>query len=311
MTFLPGDPEFQHLFGVAYRLLGSAQDAEDAIQEGQIRWQELPDGDRELIRAPLAWLTRVVSRICLDQLGSARARREQYVGIWLPEPVPGQIDPLVSTARSRDASDPADAVTRDESVSMALLVVMEKLSPGERVALILHDVFGVPFGEIATIVDRSPEACRQLASAGRRHVRSGSRFSASGPERDSVVAAFVRACMGGDLLALAQVLDPNVVSRADGGGLVSAGTRPIRGLDRVARLLVGLVRRGLPGDPDITWRLAPVNGQTGLVIEAGGAIVSVIDLAIRDGRVVELATVVNPDKLTRWNQAAPSGPVIG
>lgn len=307
MTFLPGDPEYQHLFGVAYRLLGSAQDAEDAIQEGQIRWQQLPEADRALIREPLAWLTRVVSRICLDQLGSARARREQYAGIWLPEPLPGQIDdPLVSSATARDASDPAEAVTRDESVSMALLVVMEKLSPGERVALILHDVFGVPFGEIATIVDRSPEACRQLASAGRRHVRSGPRFSPSGPERDRVVAAFARACMGGDLLALAQVLDPDVVSRADGGGLVPAGSRPIHGVERVARLLVGLVRRGFPGDPDISWRFAPVNGQTGLIVEASGAVIGVMDLAVRDGRVAELAMVINPDKLTRWDRVADS-----
>lgn len=312
MTFLPGDPKYQHLFGVAYRLLGSAQDAEDAIQEGQIRWQQLPDGDRDLIREPLAWLTRVVSRICLDQLGSARTRREQYAGIWLPEPVPGRIEPLVSTAGSRDASDPADAVTLDESVSMALLVVMEKLSPGERVALILHDVFGVSFGEIATIVDRSPEACRQLASAGRRHVRSRPRFSASGPERDSVVAAFARACTGGDLLALAQVLDPDVVSRADGGGLVPAGSRPIHGVERVARLLVGLVRRGFPGDPDISWRFAPVNGQTGLIVEASGAVIGVMDLAVRDGRVAELAMVINPDKLTRWDRGAgPASPATG
>lgn len=304
MTFLPGDPEYQHLFGVAYRLLGSAQDAEDAIQDGQIRWQQLPDGDRALIREPLAWLTRVVSRICLDQLGSARVRRERYAGIWLPEPVPGRIDPLLSSASVRAAGDPADAVTRDESVSMALLVVMEQLNPGERVALILHDVFGLPFAEIATIVGRSPDACRQLASTARRHVRSGPRFAASGTDRDRVVAAFARACMGGDLVALAQVLDPDVVSRSDGGGIVSAGTRPIHGLERVARLLVGLVRRGLPGEPAITWRLAPVNGRTGLVIEASGAVVSVIDLAVRDGRVAELAAVANPDKLTRWQGAA-------
>ena len=300
MTFLPGDPEYRHLFGVAYRLLGSAQDAEDTIQEGQIRWQQLPDGDRALIREPLAWLTRVVSRICLDQLGSARARREQYAGIWLPEPIPGRIGAMASAATVRDAGDPADAVTLDESVSMALLVVMEKLTPGERVALVLHDVFGVPFGEIATIVGRSPEACRQLASAARRHVRAGPRFTADGPERDRVVAAFAHACTGGDLMALTQVLDPDVVSRSDGGGIVAAGTRPIHGVERVARLLVGLARRGVTEGLDVAWRPAPVNGRTGLIVEANGAIVGVVDLAIRDGRVAELATVVNPDKLTRW-----------
>lgn len=300
MTFLPGDAEYQRLFGVAYRLLGSAQDAEDAIQDGQIRWQQLPDADRALIREPLAWLTRVVSRICLDQLGSARVRREQYAGIWLPEPLPDRIDPMMSTATVRDASDPADAVTMDESVSMALLVMMEKLSPGERVALVLHDVFGLPFGEIATIVDRSPEACRQLASAARRHVRSGPRFMADGPDRDRVVAAFARACTGGDLVALAQVLDPNVVSLSDGGGIIPAGSRPIRGVERVARLLVGLVRRGESEGLDVIWRPAPVNGRTGLIVEANGAVVGVVDLAIHDGRVAELATVVSPVKLARW-----------
>lgn len=310
MTFVPGDPEYQHLFGVAYRLLGSAQDAEDAIQEGQIRWQQLPDGDRALIRKPLAWLTRVVSRLCLDQLGSARARREQYAGIWLPEPLPGRIDSLLSTASVQAAGDPADAVTQEESVSIALLVVMEQLSPGERVALILHDVFGLAFVDIATIVGRNPEACRQLASTARRHVRSGPRYSASGPERDRVVAAFAHACMGGDLLALAEVLDPNVVSRSDGGGLVSAAARSIHGVDRVARLLAGLIRHGVPEESNFTWRLAPVNGRTGLIVEASGAVVGVVDLAIRDDRVAELATVVNPEKLVQWQTDVESAALI-
>ena len=300
MTFAPGDPEYRHLFGVAYRLLGSAQDAEDAIQDGLIRWQQLSETDRGLIREPLAWLTRVVSRICLDQLGSARARREQYAGIWLPEPLPGPGDPLVSDGTAAAASDPADAVTRDESVSMALLLVMEQLSPGERVALVLHDVFGLPFGEIGRIVDRSPDACRQLASTARRHIRSRPRFTASGPERDRVVAAFAQACMGGDLGALAEVLDPDVVSRGDGGGVVPAGTRPIHGLVRVARLLTGLRRSGLIPDAGIAWELAPINGQTGIVVLNHGTVYAVIDVAVRDGLVAELATVVAPDKLRRW-----------
>ena len=315
MTYAPVDPGYRHLFGVAYRLLGSADDAEDAIQETQIRWRQLPERDRTLIREPLAWQTRVLSRICLDQLGSARARREQYAGVWLPDPVPGTLDVLVSDGTAEAARDPADAVTRAESVSSALLLVMEQLSPAERVALVLHDVFGLPFIEIAGIVDRSPDATRQLASAARRHLRTRPRYTASGPDRDRVVAAFAAACLGGDIHALARVLAPDVVSRGDGGGVVPAGTRPIHGIERVTRLLLGLARNGLSADAELDWWLAPVSGQTGIIMADRGTVIAAISLAVHGGQVAELASVVAPDKLRRWQglsrPAMPEATVSG
>ncbi|WP_157157473.1 RNA polymerase sigma factor SigJ [Diaminobutyricimonas sp. LJ205] len=292
-VFAPGSAEYRQLFGVSYRLLGSTHDAEDAVQEGLARWQELTADQQAEIREPVAWLTTVVSRISLDVLGSARARRENYTGIWLPEPVLGSAgvaDPL----HSNRFTDPEDAVTLDESVSLALLVAMEQLTPGERVSLILHDVFGLPFAEIAEIVGRSPDACRQLASTARRHVRAGRRFEVPGPDRDRVVQAFAAACLGGDIRALVSVLDPDVVSRADGGEHVNAAKRTLTGADAVARYLLGLVSKyGADGTASIEL----VNGRTGIVLRTAGQVTGVLDLGVVDGRVAEIALVVNPEKL--------------
>ena len=218
--FAAGTPGHRQLFGIAYRMLGSVHDAEDALQEGFRRWQELTAEQRSLIREPVAWLTRVISRICLDELGTARARRESYTGFWLPEPVlgsaAGAIGGAVGACRCvgcprSQAADPADVVTLDESVSMALLVAMEQLSPAERVSLILHDVFGVPFAEIADIVGRTPEASRQLATSARRNIRRQPRFDVQGAERDRVVLAFAKACRDGD------VVGPRRGSRSERG----------------------------------------------------------------------------------------------
>lgn len=296
MNFARGSRDYEQLFGVAYRMLGSAYDAEDTVQDAVVRWQSLTDAERAQIREPLAWMTRVVGRICLDQLGSARARRESYAGIWLPEPVPGTVGP----AASARPSDPADAVTLDESVSMALLRAMESLTPGERVALILHDVFGMPFAEIGDIVGRTPEACRQLASTARRHLRSEPRFETDDAQRERVVQAFAAACATGDLEALSAVLAPDVVSRADGGGLAGVARMPVVGADRVARYLLGIIRRGETSGLTIDFRFATVNNATGLVISTDGRVAAVIDLAVVDGRVHEIALVVNPDKLAAW-----------
>ncbi|WP_167137819.1 RNA polymerase sigma factor SigJ [Diaminobutyricimonas sp. TR449] len=292
-VFAPGSAEYRQLFGVSYRLLGSTHDAEDAVQEGLARWQELTADQQAEIREPVAWLTTVVSRISLDVLGSARARHENYTGIWLPEPVLGSAgvaDPL----HSNRFTDPEDAVTLDESVSLALLVAMEQLTPGERVSLILHDVFGLPFAEIAEIVGRSPAACRQLASTARSHVRAGRRFEVPGPDRDRVVQAFAAACLGGDIRALVAVLDPDVVSRADGGEHVNAAKRTLTGADPVARYLLGLVSKyGADGTASIEL----VNGRTGIVLRTAGQVTGVLDLGVVDGRVAEIALVVNPEKL--------------
>ena len=289
-------PGYGHLFGVAYRILGSVHDAEDVVQEGLARWHALPDDARERVREPLAWLTRVVSRIGLDQLRSARARREAYTGIWLPEPVVGSPVGAVGGTGAAPAT-PEDAVTLDESVSIALLTAMERLTPGERVSLILHDVFGVPFGEVADIVGRTPEACRQLATTARRNLRSRPRFAPHGAERDHVVRAFARACLDGDVAALAGVLDPAVVSRSDGGENVHAARKTIVGASAVAPFLLGVLatasRHGRVFDSSVEL----VNGRSGIVLREGGLVTGVIDLAVTDGKVAEVAIMVNPDKL--------------
>jgi RNA polymerase sigma-70 factor, ECF subfamily len=300
----PAPDNRERLFAIAYRMLGSAHDAEDAVQEALLRWERLPPDGRAEIRNPDAWLTTVIGRICLDELGTARARRETYTGVWLPEPIPGRSN---GTATGPIEPDPADVVTLEESVSLAMLVVMEQLTPGERVSFILHDVFRVPFTEIAGTVGRSPDACRQLASTARRHLRGQRRYVGDGPERDRVVKAFLHACGSGDLATLLRVLDPQVVLRSDGGGRISAATRPVSGADSVARFLLGIMSKV----PEGSWaerygeaapriELGLVNGQTGLVGYLGERPALVAGLAVADGRVVAVDLIVNPDKLTGW-----------
>lgn len=291
------------LFGIAYRMLGSAYDAEDAVQEAFLRWHRLGATEREAVRRPEAWLTTVVSRICLDQLGSARARRESYTGVWLPEPLPGR---LAGAAAGTGQCDPADVVTLEESVSMALLVVMESLTPAERVAFVLHDVFGLSFAEVADVVGRTPQACRQLASSARRHVRNQRRYATDGPDRRRVVEAFARACASGDVEMLVGVLDPQVVVRSDGGGKVTAATRPVVGAGNVARFLLGIVAKVLaeaarhfPGAA-VETDLVLVNAQTGLLVRVGDRPVAVVGVGVDGERVAEIDIVVNPDKLAAW-----------
>jgi RNA polymerase sigma-70 factor (ECF subfamily) len=290
-----GGSEHRVAFGVAYRILGSVHDAEDAVQEAAARWHRLPEEQRAQVREPAAWLTRVVSRICLDELASARARRERYTGIWLPEPILGTVDP----ARRHVGMDPADSVTLDESVSMALLVAMEELTPGERVCLILHDVFQLPFDEIAEIVGRSAASCRQLASSARRSVRSRPQHEAPSPQRNAVVAAFAKACFEGDLEALVRVLDPRVVSRADGGEHIRAARKVVIGAEVVANYLLNVMQKQRSATQNLRPSLEPVNGRTGIVVRDGDAVIAVVDLEIASGAVTEIAMVVNPDKLSR------------
>ena len=292
----PGSAGYRQLFGMAYRMLGSVHDAQDAVQDGFERWQGLTPQQRGLIREPIAWLTRVISRICLDHLGSARVRRESYRGMWLPEPMLGAL-PDAYGSRLSPTSDPAEVVTLDESVSMALLVAMEQLTPPERVSLILHDVFQVPFAEIAEIVGRTPEACRKLASSARRSIHAQRRFDVPSPERDKVVEAFARACVHGNVEALAAVLDPNVVSRADGGATVTAARQPVVGALRVAGYLIGVLGREHQRRGRLSVAIEPVNGRAGIVARTEGKIVGVVDLAIVDGHVAEITLLVNPDKL--------------
>lgn len=283
--------EREPLLGLCYRMLGTVADAEDAVQETFVRWLRLTDAERAAIRNPAAWLTRVAGRVCLDMLGSARARRERYVGEWLPEPVPGD-SPIAAPA----PIDPADRVTLDDSVSMALLVLLESLSPAERVAFVLHDVFGVPFGEIAESVGRSPDAVRQLASQARRRVQQHRARAASREQHDAVTRAFAAATQTGDLQSLVAVLDPDVVLRADGGGRVSAARRPVRGADRVARFLLGLPRL----EPDAVVEAIRTPDGLGLIATLHGEPSALFTLAVRDGRVADIYVMRNPDKLSQW-----------
>jgi RNA polymerase sigma-70 factor (ECF subfamily) len=269
-------------------------------------WLRLVTADAaEPVRDVESWAVVAVSRMALDVLRSARVRREQYVGPWLPEPVltASAGEPAAASgAAGPDGSasyggDPAEKVTLDDEVSYALLVVLEALTPPERIAFVLHDLFGMPFGEVADVVGRSPAAARQLASRARRQVRShGGVPSADAAERRRVVAAFQVAVTSGDLTRLIRVLDPDVLLVSDGGGVVSAARRPIQGADRVGRFLLGVVAKGASGD-----RIAhvDVNGAPGFALYRGDQMVTVVSVTVADGKVTRLDMVRAPAKLPR------------
>jgi RNA polymerase sigma factor (sigma-70 family) len=280
--------ERRHLVALAFRMLGTIAEAEDAVQETYARWYRMPSAERDAIEVPRAWLTRVASRVCLDVLGSARVRRERYIGPWLPEPVPA--------GAFAATEDPLDRVSLDESVSTALLVVLEAMTPAERVAFVLHDVFAVPFDEIAETVGRTPAACRQLAASARRRIRDDRARRVPRDEHDRVVQAFAAATASGDLAALVAVLDPDVVLRADGGGRVSSARNPVVGADRVARFLLGLREK----NPHIAPEPEALPGGLGFVLWDGGRIDSVLELDVADGRVTGVRMMRNPHKLTLW-----------
>lgn len=287
--------ERRQLINLAYRMLGSLTEAEDAVQETYARWYALGAQEREDVRSPGAWLTKVASRVCLDLLGSARARRERYVGEWIPEPLPGP-DGWGATA------DPADRVTLDESVSMAFLVVLESMTPAERVVFVLHEVFRYPFAEVADIVGRSPAACRQLASSARRRIEASRRIDATSKavlpaiDRARIVRDFKRAWEAKDIDALIGVLDPDAIAIADGGGLASTVLRPIEGAARIARYALEISGR-VPGMKIFE---CTVNGQPGLVAQHGGLVVTVVAFGIADDRIQQIWAVRNPDKLRSW-----------
>jgi RNA polymerase sigma-70 factor, ECF subfamily len=275
------------LLRLAYSQLGDLGEAEDVVQEA---WVRLERTGAESIRDLDAWLTTVVGRLALDTLRSARARRENYVGPWLPEP-------LVSTG----VDDPADRVTLDESVSYALLVLLEQLSPPERTAFVLHDVFEMPFPEVAEVVGRTPEAVRQLASRARRHVaEERPRFDATPDEHDRAVRAFAHAVGEGDLDRLASALDPDVVWTADGGGRAVASLKPIRGADRVARGWIAM-RHKPAFEPEP--RLVEINGRLGVMLIGTDGDLALLSFAVEGGRIARIHAVRNPDKLRRVRES--------
>lgn len=270
---------------VAYSILGSYSEAEDVVADC---WPSLiAQHRREPVRDVGAWCVVVVARRAVDVLRSARVRREEYVGPWLPEPV----------VESGGPADPADRVTLDDQVSYALLVVLETLSPAERTSFVLHDLFAMPFDEIAAVVGRTPAAARQLASRARRHVRERvARPSVAPDDHRRVVAAFTAAVVSGDLAALVNALDRDVVLVSDGGGVVTSARRPVVGADKVARFLLGIARRPMPGDA-ITG--CSVNGAPGLALSRAGKIVTVVHLSLDNGRVTRIDMIRAPDKLPR------------
>ncbi|MEU9519549.1 RNA polymerase sigma factor SigJ [Streptomyces sp. NPDC048224] len=285
--------ERRQLINVAYRLLGSLAEAEDAVQEAYARWYALPPSRRQEVVSPGAWLTTVTGRICLDVLGSARARRERYVGAWLPEPLPDRAE-----RGPGSGADPADQMVLDESVGMAFLVVLESMTPAERVAFVLHDVFRYPFAEIAGVLRRTPAACKQLAASARRRVRAARAPAPAPAAQAGLVRQVKEAWEAKDIAALVDLLDPAAVMTADGGGLAGAALRPVEGGERIAQYMAGIAEKA----PGLELLERSVNGAPGLVAERAGAVLTVAAFDLAGGRVARIWVVRNPEKLRWWSR---------
>jgi RNA polymerase sigma-70 factor, ECF subfamily len=274
------------LFAVAYRMLGSVSEAEDVVQEAFLRWRRAREDGAE-VASPKAYLSAIVTRLAIDELRSARARRETYSGQWLPEPL----------LTDEGEGDPAALAEQADSLSMAFLLLLERLTPAERAVFLLHDVFGYGYDEVAGIVGRSEANCRQIALRARRHVEAEKpRFAASKHDRDELAARFFAAAGEGDVDGLVGLLARDVVVVGDGGGKAPQWGRPIVGADRVARLFVNLARRmarlGASFEP------REVNGQPGAIVRApDGSVVNVLTIEVSDGAIQAIRSVINPDKL--------------
>lgn len=277
-------------FALAYRMLGSVAEAEDIVQESFLRWQKAQDAGVS-VDSPGAYLTTITARLAIDHFRSARARRESYVGIWLPEPIVDGHDGQGSE------SDVIEGLETKDTVSMALLALLERLSPIERSVFILREAFDLDFGEIARIVEKSEANCRQIFHRAKRRVDDGRpRFEASVAKRDELARRFLEACQNGDLDSLVALLAEDVTFQGDGGGKAAAVIRPVLGRERVGRFLTSLFGKG----KYLGVRLRPsvVNGQPGaMFVDAGGRLLSVFSIDVVDGRVQNLRSVVNPEKL--------------
>jgi RNA polymerase sigma-70 factor (ECF subfamily) len=280
------DPFTRHrrmLFSVAYDILGSVADAEDVVQETWLRWSA---GDRSEVAEPRAYLARIAARLALNRLRAVRALRESYPGPWLPEPL--LTSPDVGT-------EVAEHAERGREISIAMLVVLETLSPAERAVFVLREVFGMPHDEIATILDRTEPAVRQLAHRAREHVHARRpRFDADPGEHRQITERFLAACYSGDVRGLIELMAPDVVLTSDGGGRAKAARRPVAGGDKVARLLVAITRDGLA---ELDVRVASINGQPGLIGQVGSTPIVVALADVADGLVRRIYIFANPDKL--------------
>jgi RNA polymerase sigma-70 factor (ECF subfamily) len=279
------------LFAIAYRMLGSVADAEDAAQETYLRWRRAAQSGDE-IRSPKAWLTTTISRVCLDQLGSARVKREQYIGQWLPEPLAG-VTP-----------DVAETVADFDSLSLAFIVLLESLSPKKRAVFLLHDVFAYDFASIGEIVDETDAYCRQLAKRARAHIaKRRPRFEADRAQRERLTADFLRAVSEGDMPALIETLTDDVAVFSDGGGKANAARKPVVGRDKVVLFLTNLVRLAPAG---LRFRIEPINGQPGIVTLVDGAVQNVVAFDFTDSAIRSIYIVANPDKLRPVPRPCPA-----
>ncbi len=273
------DPHRPLLFSIAYRMLGSVMDAEDVVQEAYLRWQRAPEAE---IRSPRAYLSAIVTRLCIDQLHRVKARREEYVGPWLPEPLP---------------TEPAPDVTAvDASLSMAFLVLLESLTPTERAVFILREVFDYDYDEISRLVGKGEANCRQIARRARQSVAARRpRFESSPEQEERLMESFLDACLGGDMEALLALLSEDVALWSDGGGKTRAALNPIHGAEKVARFFFGVLRKAPPG---FVVRRASINGRPGLVGYFGdGRPHSVAAFDVAEGSIRAIRLVVNPEKL--------------
>jgi RNA polymerase sigma-70 factor (ECF subfamily) len=281
-----------YLFSIAYRMLGSAMDAEDVVQDSYLRWAA---ADRDEVRSPKAFLATIVTRLCLNRLTSARAERESYVGVWLPEPVLTASDPLWSS--------PEALVGDKQTLSLAFMLLMESLTPDERAVFTLRAVFDEEYDDIAKAVGKSPAACRQLYHRARSKLAEARAADAAPPEAlADIVDAITSAFIGGDIDALTGLLASDVTSMADGGGKVrGAGTRPVHGPLAVVAVLKRVFQTGV--ELGAQTELTEINGAPGFISRVGDTIISAGSVELRDGLISRIMFVVNPDKLRRLNSA--------
>lgn len=269
------------LFSIAYRMLGQAMDAEDVVQETFLRWQRV---DETEVQSPKAYLSATTTRLCIDQLKSARVRREEYIGPWLPEPILTESLPGMT-----------DTLELADSLSMAFLLLLENLSPVERAVFLLHEVFDYEYPEVARIVAKSEANCRQLVKRTREHLTSNRpRFDTSPEQQEAITLQFIKACAQGDMEGLLSLLAGDVVEYSDGGGKVKSARHPIYGPDRVARFILGLLQKA---PPNLTSRLAHINGRLGILNYQDDRLYHAVLLHVTDGRIQAIYIVSNPDKL--------------